>query len=162
MEELAFDNGIISSHPIYSLCGSTLDTVSKKDYPGEDFFDKSIRCLDMDVYETQTCHGNKSHTMDAAIGIKSYSNNKFHATRLLLVELRMDYKSEKKRHKKQDTCQYDKSFQKSRVSGKSNRNNTPISLLHLHNAKLLHQQERHKQRNKGISIEKAKKPAFQI
>lgn len=95
MEELAFDNGIIGSHPIYSQCGSTLDAVSKKDYPNEDFFDKGIRCLDMDVYETQTCHGNKSHTMDAAIGIKSYSNNKFHAIRLLLVELRMDYKSEK-------------------------------------------------------------------
>lgn len=95
MEELAFDNGIINSHPIYSLCGSTLDTVSKKDYPGEDFFDKSINCLDMDAYETKTCHGCKDHTMDAVIGIKSYLNNKFHSTRLLLVELRMDYKSEK-------------------------------------------------------------------
>lgn len=95
MEELAFDNGIINSHPIYSQCGSTLDAVSKKDYPNEDFFDKSINCLDMDAYETKTCHGCKDHTMDAVIGIKSYLNNKFHSTRLLLVELRMDYKSEK-------------------------------------------------------------------
>lgn len=95
MEELAFDNGITDCHPIYSQCGSTLNAVSKKDYPNEDFFDKGIKCLDMDAYETKTCHGSKDHTMDAVIGIKSYSNNRFHATRLLLVELRMDYKSEK-------------------------------------------------------------------
>lgn len=95
MEELAFDNDIINSHPIHGLCGSTLDAVSKKDYPGEDFFDKDICCLDMDSYETITCHGQKKETMDATIGVRKFSNNNFSASRLLLVELRMDYKSEK-------------------------------------------------------------------
>lgn len=95
MEKLAFDNDIIIRQPIYRQCGSTLDTVSKKDYPDECFFDKSIQCLDMDVYETMSCRGDKNNTMDAVIGIKDFSDNKFHAQRLLLVELRMDYKSER-------------------------------------------------------------------
>ena len=95
MEELAFDNGIIKSQSIYGQCGSTLDAVSKKDYPNEDFFDENIQCLDMDAYETMSCHGAKGNTMDAVIGVKSFFDNKFHAPRLLLVELRMDYKSER-------------------------------------------------------------------
>lgn len=95
MAELAFDNSIITRHSLYSKCGNTLDGVSKKDYPGKDFFDKNICCLDMDAYETQICHGSKEHTMDAVMGIKNYADNKFCSPRLLLIELRMDYKSER-------------------------------------------------------------------
>ena len=96
MEPLAFDNGTIINHKLYIHCGKTLDAVSKKDYPNEDFFDKSIQCLDMDALETQKCKGNKEHTVDAVIGIKSFSENRFHSHRLLLIELRIDYKSEKR------------------------------------------------------------------
>lgn len=95
MEGLAFDNGIITAHPLYAQCGCTLDALSKKDYPDEDFFDKSIECLDMDAYETQVCHGNQDYTMDAVMGVKNFSGNRFGNPSLLLVELRMDYKSEK-------------------------------------------------------------------
>ncbi|NPD91644.1 hypothetical protein [Xylanibacter muris] len=96
MEPLAFDNGIIINHKFYRHCGKTLDTVSKKDYPDEEFFDKSILCLDMDAFETQTHKGSKEHTVDAIIGIKDFSNNKFHSHRLLLIELRIDFESEKR------------------------------------------------------------------
>jgi len=95
MAEVAFDNDIILKHSTYRQCGSMLDTVSKKDYPGDDFFDKRIACLDMDAYETIVCKGAKDCTMDAVIGIKDFSDNRFHDTRLLLIELRMDYKSDK-------------------------------------------------------------------
>lgn len=94
MAELAFDNDIITNHEIYHVCGKTLDAVSKKDYPGEDFFDRRISCLDMDDYETNVCKGAKDSTMDAVIGVKDFTNNRFHNSRLLLVELRMDYKSD--------------------------------------------------------------------
>lgn len=93
MAEAAFDNGIIISHPIYDRCGSTLNAVSKADYQ-EDFFDKRIACLDMDTYETMVCNGEKGRTMDAVIGIKEFSGNRFHGARLLLVELRMNYRSD--------------------------------------------------------------------
>lgn len=95
MAELAFDNSIITGHSLYGKCGNTLDSVSKKDYKNEDFFDKGIECLDMDAYETQIRHGSKDHTMDAVMGIKDFSANRFCNPRLLLVELRMDYKSDK-------------------------------------------------------------------
>jgi len=95
MAEAAFDNDIILKHSTYKQCGSMLDAISKKDYPDEDFFDKRIACLDMDAYEAIVCNGVKGCTMDAVIGIKDFSGNRFHNTRLLLVELRMDYKSDK-------------------------------------------------------------------
>lgn len=96
MEAVAFDNKIIQEHQFYGKCGKTLDEVSKKDYPKDNYFDTSILCLDMDDYETQICRGyrGKTETVDAVIGIKNYTQqNCFTHQRLLLVELRMNYKS---------------------------------------------------------------------
>lgn len=93
MEAVAFDNKIIQGHRLYCKCGKTLDTASKKDYPNNNYFDTSIQCLDMDDYETQTCRGQQTETVDAVIGIKSHAQNRFSRQRLLLVELRMNYKN---------------------------------------------------------------------
>lgn len=91
---LVFDNSIIENHIFYSLCGDTLSMVSKKDYEHTDYFNPKIKCLDMDNYEKKilkTSHAD--NTMDAAIGVANYVNNKKTKNRLLLVELRMGYKS---------------------------------------------------------------------
>lgn len=95
METIAFDNAIICNHELYSYCGSTLHDVSEKDYPNKVFFDKSIACLDIDKYEKQVGKGNNKETVDAVIGVKNYRQNSFTDLRLLLVELRMGYKSER-------------------------------------------------------------------
>lgn len=91
MEAVAFENAIIKAHPFYRQCGATLETVSKKDYPNNDYFDTSILCLDMDAYEIATRRGQQKETVDAVIGVKDYRQNRFTNQRLLLVELRMNY-----------------------------------------------------------------------
>jgi hypothetical protein len=47
----------------------------------------------MDTYETAICHGQPDCTVDAVIGIADCNNKQTNNFRLLLVELRLDYKS---------------------------------------------------------------------
>lgn len=47
----------------------------------------------MDTYETMICGGQKQATMDAVIGIADYENNRKTTGKLLMVELRLGYKS---------------------------------------------------------------------
>lgn len=95
MEDLlVYDNPIVEGHSLYRLCGSTLNTVSNRDYRNRDYFDPEIKCLDMDTYEKnilQKSHADK--TVDAVIGIGTFHHNRVEKHRLLLIELRIDYGS---------------------------------------------------------------------
>ena len=93
MEPSVYNNDIVSKHSLYALCASTLNTVSERDYPGKNYFDPHIACMDMDTYETSVSHGNADSTMDAVIGISNCVNKVTSEHRLLLVELRMRYQS---------------------------------------------------------------------
>lgn len=68
---------------------SDLDSLCVRDY-GKCYFNEKIACIDMDAFETSKS-GDNDRTMDAAIGIATYQNNKSSDKRFLLVELRFDY-----------------------------------------------------------------------
>ena len=93
MEPLVYNNDVLSKHSLYAHCASTLNVISERDYPGNNYFDSRIECLDVDTYETSICHGNADCTTDAVIGISTCVNKTMSEHRLLLVELRMRYKS---------------------------------------------------------------------
>ena len=100
MEALIFDNDAVRTHRLYSLCGSTLHNVSKKDYAKDNFFDKRIECLDIDIYETTRCAGhtgmNEQPTADAVIGVRNHlGGGRFSKPAMMIVELRMDYETQK-------------------------------------------------------------------
>ncbi|MBD5387480.1 hypothetical protein HDR70_06310 [bacterium] len=95
--ELAYDNSIVTSNPLYQTCGSFLCEVAQKDY-GAKYFRPEIVCLDMDYCESLAAVNEKRRkeaTVDAVIGVKPYNKNRFSHARLLLVELRMKYLSPK-------------------------------------------------------------------
>lgn len=87
-----FDNECVELHPIYAKFGILLSDVCKRDY-NDNYFDERIECLDMDSYESMVCCGAKQSTMDAVIGVADYVNNRKLKGKLLLVELRLGYKS---------------------------------------------------------------------
>ena len=89
---LVFDNGFVLGHKLASQFLSDLDALCRRDYHGKEYFRKQIVCLDMDAYET-SLSGNNDATMDAAVGIAAYENNRMSDSRHLLVELRFNYKS---------------------------------------------------------------------
>lgn len=91
MAQLVCQNDIIVSHPFARHCQSTLDGIAAKDYQKSGWFDKRIICLSLDDYEANVLQGSNDCTMDAAIGIGSYANNRITTSRLMLVELRMGY-----------------------------------------------------------------------
>ena len=92
METKVYNNTIVQEHSLYIHCGSTLNTISNRDYPNKNYFNPHIECLDMDTYEKEILHKSQpDHSVDAVIGISSYLNNRETDTRLLLVELRIDY-----------------------------------------------------------------------
>ena len=93
MEPLVYNNDILSKHSLYGFCASTLNAVSERDYPGMNYFDPQIACMDMDTYETNVSHGNADSTTDAVIGVSTCINKKMSQHRLMLVELRMRYQS---------------------------------------------------------------------
>lgn len=94
MEPWIYNNKVVQRHSFYPLCKSTLNDVSNRDYPNTDFFYPDIECLDMDTYEKNILRKDQpNHTVDAVIGIANYKNNHASGSRLLLVELRINYKS---------------------------------------------------------------------
>ncbi len=93
MATVVYDNEIIENHSFYSICGSTLNNVSHKDYPNTNYFNPDIKCLDMDKYETSMTKGSENNTMDAAVGIGDWDGKLLKQQRLLLIELRLKYKS---------------------------------------------------------------------
>lgn len=95
VSDIVFDNAILLSHTAYSKgYGLKLNEVSIRDYKAGGFNDKIV-CIDLDTYERAAKSGSPNNTMDAAIGISNYQNNRRVSKRLLLVELRLDYKSSK-------------------------------------------------------------------
>lgn len=95
MEQWVYNNEIVKRHSFYPSCGSTLNDVSNKDYPGTDYFDPEIVCLDMDAYEHALSKKNSDCTVDAVIGIapSSLSSAVRCGQRLLLIELKLDCKT---------------------------------------------------------------------
>lgn len=59
MELLVYNNDTVAAHSLYKKCGSTLNEVSNRDYPGKDYFNKEILCLDMDTYEKNVLHSER-------------------------------------------------------------------------------------------------------
>ena len=91
--DIVFDNAILLSHSAYSKgYGCKLNDVSIRDYKTGGFNDKIV-CIDLDSYEKIEKSGSPDKTMDAVIGISNYQNNRRVSKRLLMVELRLDYKS---------------------------------------------------------------------
>lgn len=94
MAATVFDNTVILNHPLYPNCSGTLLDISNRDYPGLYKFDARIECLDLDRYERMISGKNPDKTVDAVIGICTCSSDKrITDRRLLLVELRLKYKS---------------------------------------------------------------------
>lgn len=93
MVQLVCRNDIIVSHPFACHCQAALDDIAARDYQRSGWFDGRIVCLSLDDYETNVCKGSKDSTMDAAIGIGNYVDNRVTASRLMLVELRMGYEN---------------------------------------------------------------------
>lgn len=89
MVQLVCQNDIIVSHPFACHCQATLNDVAAKDYQRTGWFDPRITCLSLDDYEAKVLKGSNDCTMDAAIGIGNYANNRVTTSRLMLVELRM-------------------------------------------------------------------------
>lgn len=93
MVQIVCQNDIITSHPFACYCQSTLEEIAERDYCRCGWFDKRTCCLSLDEYEVEICKGSNNCTMDAAIGIANYENNRVTALRLMLVELRMGYEN---------------------------------------------------------------------
>ena len=92
---LVFDNAVLRRHPFYGAYHKSLHDISKKDYPKDSYFRTDVDGIDIDQYEVDHAITNRDMTMDAMIGVANYANNRGVNSRLLLVELRMDYDSTK-------------------------------------------------------------------
>lgn len=90
-----YNNEIVKNHSLAVSWKSTLQDVSNKDYPNRNYFNPVIECLDLDAYVDSLKLSRTPKTMDAAIGISDYIQNHSVSPRMLLVELRMDYESDK-------------------------------------------------------------------
>lgn len=94
MEGIIFDNTVIQKSALYPIYAKALQEISDRDYPNRYCFDSRIHCLDIDSYEKSIHKRTPDNTVDAVIGICTCTNDKRKtAPRLLLIELRMDYKS---------------------------------------------------------------------
>lgn len=79
-----------SSHLAHNY-QADINDLCLRDY-GKNYFTDTILCLDLDKYEIDHSADNDA-TMDAAIGIADYNQNRISNARHLLVELRFGYKS---------------------------------------------------------------------
>ncbi len=100
-KQLVNDNDVLKEHPLYDIYHKSLHDISLKDYPHDNYFREDIDAIDIDKCEEDNAAGSQDKTMDAMVGIADYSGNSKVNSRLLLVELRMDYDSTKSlRHSK--------------------------------------------------------------
>lgn len=94
MEPVIYDNDFLHKHSLWPKCGCGLnDDISNRDYPGTNYFDRRIDALDVDLYEAKLRRGQSDKTADAVIGIESCNNKTRSNPRLLVIELRLDFKS---------------------------------------------------------------------
>lgn len=82
----------VTGHTLARKVLSSLKELSERDYPGAHYFECDVPALDMDSYET-SLRGENRKTADAAVGICNERQGQPADGRLLLVELRMDYRS---------------------------------------------------------------------
>lgn len=100
-KQLVCYNAVLQQHPMYADYHCSLHNISLKDYPHDRYFRTDIDGIDLDQYEVDHAVANRDMTMDAIVGVADYANNRAASSRLLLVELRMDYDSTKNlRHSK--------------------------------------------------------------
>lgn len=95
LERLIINNQIVDKHTIAQSHLKTLHAIAWGDYEPIDYFPDSpqIDALDLDGYEKSLHKKQLVSTGDAAIGVATnYHNGKFVSPRLLLVELRMNYR----------------------------------------------------------------------
>lgn len=85
-----YDNSIVEAHEKAESFKTTLASVSVRDYQQDFGLPNEIVALDIDAWEI-SLSGDNDKTMDAAIGVADYIDNAKRASRLLLVELRMNY-----------------------------------------------------------------------
>ena len=92
---LVCDNGVLQTHVLYTKYHRPLYAISLKDYEHDTFFQSrsDIDGIDIDQFEADQAIADRDMTMDAMVGIADFSNNHIVNNRLLLLELRMDYKS---------------------------------------------------------------------
>jgi hypothetical protein len=93
MEPVVYSNSIIERHPLWDKAKGTLNEVSNRDKVGSNFFPSEIECLDLDTFETNYVSGQNNCTVDAVIGIQNCKNKMCFNPRLLMVELRTNYKN---------------------------------------------------------------------
>lgn len=90
-----YENNVVANLPISNTFKVSLSDIAIRDY-GKDYgLSKQVSAVDVDAYET-SLSGNNDKTVDSAIGIANYINNSIKSPRLLLVELRLDYKKKAK------------------------------------------------------------------
>lgn len=82
----------VTGHSLAQKALSSLGNISDRDYPSAHYFSCDIPALDMDRYEA-SLHGDNKKTADAVVGICNERQGKAVDGRLLLVELRMDYRT---------------------------------------------------------------------
>ena len=83
---------VIIGHSLSQKFGSSLKEISDRDYADKGYFECDIPAIDIDSYEV-SLHGDNQRTVDAAIGICNERQGLPVNERLLLVELRMNYKN---------------------------------------------------------------------
>ncbi|MDE6291657.1 MAG: hypothetical protein K2M16_08995 [Muribaculaceae bacterium] len=95
MKEVYLCSEYLRTHPLFKSFGSDLASLAQKDYPGKGYFEgKDIPSIDLDEYERKTKLSNDC-TSDGVVGIANVLDSRMTNRRLLLTELRMDYKNQK-------------------------------------------------------------------
>lgn len=69
-----------------------LNDLCRRDYE-KTCFSSTVSCLDLDAYETSCRRDHKDYTVDAAVGVADFGNNRESSPRHLLIELRLGYTS---------------------------------------------------------------------
>lgn len=95
LERLIINNQIVAKHLLAQSHMDTLQAISWRDYHPVDYFPEppQIAALDLDGYEKSLNKRQLDCTGDAVIGVATdCQNGRFISPRLLLVELRMNYK----------------------------------------------------------------------
>lgn len=114
-EVLIYNNEVLKTSHLYENYLTTLAKVSLRDYNNDYGFSNDVFALDIDSAETDK-FGSNNKTMDAAIGIANYKNNKTSYSRILLVELRMNYTGQAHNARTSDMKSKD-SYTRSLLSG---------------------------------------------
>lgn len=95
MATRVIDNSVVNGCNINTRFILPLTVIAARDY-NKGYFKENLTSVDIDSLETDIARKHKrleEPTMDAAIGIADYDNNKISSRRLQLVELRMNYES---------------------------------------------------------------------